>query len=254
MKLHYQIIGQGQPLLILHGLFGSSDNWRMLAKQFAENRQVISVDLRNHGLSPHSDEQNYDVMAADIKQLCDELSLKAIELIGHSLGGKVAMTCAELYPELITKLVIVDMAPRQYQDEHTPIFRALENIELSQYSSRREIDNVLADSIPDSGVRQFLLMNLKTVDKQLQWRINLSALRATYPNMLQAVINKGVVVKPTLFIRGGKSDYIRLSDESEIRQRFANVTLQTIDEAGHWLHIEQPQLFISMVRDFLNHD
>ena len=254
MKLHHQISGSGQPLVILHGLFGSSDNWRAVAKQLASDWQVITVDLRNHGQSPHSAEQNYSLMADDLVELLDALDIEQATIIGHSVGGKVAMTFSEKYPERLAKLIVVDIAPKQYQDEHSKIFKALLALDLTQYKQRSELDTVLAQSFPDKTVRQFLLMNIVVSGKLLRWRINLPALFENYPHLLEAVCQQAKISNPTCFIRGGHSNYIQDTDLKEIKAIFTNVSMMTIEDAGHWVHAESPQAFITTVTEFLNHD
>ncbi|MEE9331144.1 MAG: alpha/beta fold hydrolase, partial [Methylophilaceae bacterium] len=160
MQLHYQSIGQGQPLILLHGLFGSADNWGAVAKHFSQTHQVISVDLRNHGRSPHSDSQSYTDMANDLLELCNSLDLDTIHLLGHSLGGKVAMQFATQHPEHVDQLIIVDMAMRAYADEHTHLIDAMMAVDLSAILTRNAVDQALSSTIPNAMVRQFLLMNL----------------------------------------------------------------------------------------------
>jgi len=254
MKLYYQTIGTGRPLVILHGLFGSSDNWRGLAKQLATKAKVITVDLRNHGRSPHSSEQNYALMVEDLAELFDSLSLDKADIIGHSMGGKVAMAFSQRYPQWSRKLVVVDIAPREYQDEHSAIFKKLLDLDLSLYSSRNEVDNALKISLPNKAVRQFLLMNLALNDEQLSWRINLQALYDNYPQLLKAVCAGNTIMIPSCFIRGGQSDYIHDEDEDLIRSCFPNVQLVTIELAGHWVHAEAPQQFLTKISEFFDYD
>ncbi len=254
MKLYYQTIGEGQPLVILHGLFGSSDNWRGIAKQLATKAKVITVDLRNHGLSPHSSEQTFNLMAQDLAELFDRLKLDKVNLIGHSIGGKVAMSFSHRYPQWLDKLVVVDISPRQYHDEHGAIFRALLALDLSSYSSRNEVDSALKIALPNKTVRQFLLMNLDINGEQLHWRINLQALYDNYYQLLQAVCEHEPVMIPSCFIRGGQSDYIRDEDEDLIRTCFPYSQIVTIEHAGHWVHAEAPQQFLTIITEFLDDD
>lgn len=254
MKLHYQTLGEGRPLVILHGLFGSLDNWRGLTKQLATVAQVIAVDLRNHGRSPHSSEQTYELMADDLAELIDELTLGQIDIIGHSVGGKVAMVFAQRYPELLRKLVVVDIAPRCYSDEHSGIFETLLALDLSLYSNRTEVDRVLQQSIPNKAVRQFLVMNLSMDNEHLKWRINLQGLFDAYPQLLQSVCENDKIDIPSCFIRGGRSDYIQQQDISRINVCFPNSEVVTIDQAGHWVHAEAPQLFLAKIIEFFDYD
>lgn len=254
MKLHYQIIGSGQPLVILHGLFGSLDNWRGLAKQLSTHAQVISVDLRNHGRSPHSAEQTYQLMAADLVELLDELGVDEFDLIGHSVGGKVAMEFSKHYPDYLRKLVVVDIAPRRYDDDHSHIFKRLLAIDLSQYTRRSQVDQAIQTSIPNKAVRQFLLMNLTVEDGQLMWRINLQALFNNYPNLLQSVCENSVIDINSCFIRGGQSKYVLASDRLLIESSFPNSELFTIESAGHWVHAEAPAEFLAKITEFFDYD
>lgn len=251
MKLHYQESGEGKPLLIIHGLFGSSDNWRSMARFFARFYRVISVDLRNHGRSPHSDSQDFPAMAADIATLCDELELDKVHVLGHSLGGKVAMQFAAMRPAQLAKLVVVDISPRQYFSEHTPLMDAMLALDLAQYESRSEVDEVLSNKVEDKTVRQFLLMNLVAGDNGLYWRINLPALKANYQALMAPVCENVSLAVPSLFVYGALSEYVTAEDKALIEQTFTDVSFQAIDKAGHWVHAERPQQFKQVVEEFL---
>lgn len=250
MKLHYQTLGQGQPLILLHGLFGSGSNWGAITKHFSQYFQVISVDLRNHGNSPHSDTQHYTDMAQDIAEFCDALNLRTAHLLGHSLGGKVAMQFATTFPDRVDKLVVVDMAIRAYADAHTQLMDAMLAIDLSTMRSRNEVDLELSTSIDEAMVRQFLLMNLVRSSDQLIWRINLAGLKANYPAMQQAVCESVLYDKASLFIRGEHSDYVRDDDVNDIKSHFTKAEFASLP-TGHWVHAEQPQAFIALVERFL---
>lgn len=255
MSLHYQSAGNGgTPLLLIHGLFGSADNWRGIAKQLATTRQVISVDLRNHGRSFQHPRQNYPLMAADIADVLDELDLDTADLLGHSIGGKVAMQFAVDQPQRLNKLIVVDIALRQYPDSHSQIFKDLMAVNLAQYSQRNQVDKALAATIPDPTVRSFLLMNLTRQDEQLVWRINLQHLFCNYPALLQAITPAEPINRPTLFLSGGDSDYISTADRQQIRHWFSDVRLLRIANAGHWVHADQPDAFCQTVESFLNDD
>ncbi len=252
MSLHYQITGDSEtPLLLIHGLFGSADNWRGIARQLAKTRRVISVDLRNHGRSFHHAQQNYALMATDIANTLDNLDLKKIDLLGHSIGGKVAMQFAADYPSRLNNLIVVDIAPRQYPDSHSHILKNLMALNLAQFNQRREVDAALASSIEDKTIRSFLLTNLATIDGKLDWRINLNHLLCNYPALLQAVKLAEPVSQPTLFISGAHSDYISAADRQQIRKNFSNVRLVSIANAGHWVHADEPDAFCQTVESFL---
>lgn len=256
MKLHHQIIGSPaeKPLVILHGLFGSLDNWRSLAKQLSQSVQVITVDLRNHGLSPHSQKQNYKLMAEDLAELLDDLELNQVDLIGHSVGGKVAMAFSHYYAERLRRLLVVDVAPREYAGEHGDIFDTLLALDLSSATRRSELDVQLAKSLPNKAIRLFLLMNITTENNRLKWRINLEALAGNYPFLLQAVCKNAVINIPTLFIRGGQSHYIKQSDEALIKRTFLNSDIVTIEQAGHWIHADSPDDFMHITSEFFEYD
>ena len=252
MQLHYKNLGQGQPLILLHGLFGSADNWGYIAKHFSQTHQVISVDLRNHGRSPHSDSHDYTDMADDLIELCDSLNLESMHLLGHSLGGKVAMQFATQYAERVDQLIVVDMAMRTYPDAQTYLIDAMMAIDLPTMQTRSEVDQALSSTIVNATVRQFLLMNLVKTDGKLQWRINLPALKANYPAIRQAVCESAQFNKPSLFIRGDRSDYVRNDDVEHIKTHFIKAQFASLP-TGHWVHAEQPQAFIEVVAKFLAH-
>jgi esterase len=249
MQLHHQILGQGQPLVLVHGLFGSADNWGSIARHFAQHFQVISIDLRNHGRSPHSGSQTYADMADDLLELCAALGLEQIYLLGHSLGGKVAMQFAAQYPERVNKLIVVDMSPRAYADEHTALMDAMMAVDLSQSASRSEVDKALSQTIPNLMVRQFLLTNLVKGGEQLRWRINLPALKANYAKYIAPISVH--FEKPSLFIRGERSHYVNESDVAEIQSQFPGSEIVSLP-TDHWVHAEQPELFIKAVESFLS--
>ena len=254
MMLHHQIQGQGSPLIILHGLFGSSDNWRSIATQLSQDRQVISVDLANHGQSPHTEKVSYQAMADDVANLIQDLGLKKVDMLGHSIGGKVAMTVTASYPDQIKSLIVVDMASKRYPDRHSDIFDALLALDVSTITKRREADVILAKSISNKAIRQFLLMNLIKRNEQLKWQLNLTLLAQQYPALLEAVCEGISIKQPSLFIRGALSDYIEDGDVKLIKQQFLSVDIVTIEKAGHWIHAERPDEFLSTVRAFLSHD
>lgn len=248
MQLHTQILGQGQPLVLLHGLFGSADNWGSIAKHFSQHYQVISVDLRNHGRSPHSDSQTYPDMAEDLLAVLDALGLSQVHLLGHSLGGKVAMQFATQYPDRVNKLIVVDMAMRAYPDRYTQLMDHMLAVDLGQMASRNEVDNALKDAIPNLRVRQFLLTNLVKNEAHLQWRINLPALKANYATLIAAIAVR--FDPPSLFIRGERSDYVQASDIAELQRHFPQAEFVSLP-TDHWVHAEQPELFIQAVENFI---
>jgi len=252
MKLHYRKIGNsGEPLFILHGLFGSSDNWQTLAKRFAKNYTVYLVDQRNHGRSPHSIEFDYNLMVADFAELIDDLELNKINILGHSMGGKTAIGFTAEYPELIDKLIVVDISHKQYPMHHQQIVEGLKSIDLSVIKTRGAADKQLAQYIDNFAIRQFLLKNLYWESKgQLGWRINIPVLSNELEKIIEEIYFRTIDV-PTLFIRGEKSNYIIEKDFEELHMKFRNAKIITAKNAGHWVHAEAPDFFYDTVISFL---
>ncbi|MGQ0827130.1 MAG: alpha/beta fold hydrolase [Bacteroidota bacterium] len=253
MKLFYRKSGQGQPLIILHGLFGQSDNWNTLAKQFAdEGFEVYTVDQRNHGLSPHSDEWNYKVMSDDVLELIKENKLQKVILLGHSMGGKTAMQFAIQYQEFLDKLIVVDIAPRYYPLHHQSVLEGLQAVDFNLVKTRKEVEAVLSKNIPDFGTKQFLLKNLYwKEDEKLAWRFNLKVITKQIENIGLAIQSDSVCNIPALFIRGERSNYISDDDMDQILDIFPDAILETVTGAGHWVHAEKPKEFFEAVADFI---
>ena len=252
MKLHFKELGRGEPLVLLHGLFGQADNWFGVAPKLAERYHVLALDLRNHGHSPHDPQMDYPLMAADVDQFFATQKIENAPVIGHSMGGKVAMQLALDFPGRVKKLVVLDMAPRAYKRTHDHIFDALLALDLPSFQTRQQIEDALAPAIPSLNLRRFLLKNLgRNEQGKLVWKMNLRGVAENYLH-LGKVLSEGVPFnKPTLFIRGGKSDYITAYDEVEIRRRFPAAEIKDIATAGHWVHADAPDEFVTMVLDFL---
>ncbi len=253
IQLHSSIIREGIPFLFLHGFLGMGDNWKTLGNKFSEEGyQVHLIDQRNHGRSPHTSEMNYEVMSQDIKDYCDAHNLKDIILLGHSMGGKVAMQIAADFPELIQKLIIVDIAPKYYAPHHQEILEGLQALENQNLTSRGDAEDFLAEYIPDTGTRLFLLKNLywKTKEK-LSLRLNLDVLQEASNDVGLALADDVVFEKPTLFINGGNSNYITKEDKPLILKHFPNANIKTIEGAGHWVHAEKMPEFFTIVTEFL---
>jgi pimeloyl-ACP methyl ester carboxylesterase len=252
LQLNFQRHGEGFPLLILHGLFGSLDNWQTVSRKLGETHQVFSIDLRNHGRSPHSDIFNYPAMADDLRDFMAAHQLPRAHVLGHSLGGKTAMHFALRFPDLVEKLIIVDMAPRAYAPSHGPLFDAMLSLDLASFRERSEIAAALEPSIPDLATRQFLLKNIARDDSgAFRWKLNLPVLQKNY-NQLNAAIAPGPTFPgPVLFIKGERSDYLNEFDVPLIHQLFPCSTVKTVPAAGHWVHADAPDQLINFALKFL---
>ncbi|HRG36958.1 MAG TPA: alpha/beta fold hydrolase [Bacteroidia bacterium] len=253
MKLFYRKYGKGQPLFILHGLFGQSDNWNTLAKQFSEQGfEVYTIDQRNHGLSPHSTTWDYHSMSTDIEELMGDLLLDKCILLGHSMGGKTAMQFAVEHPHLLDKLIVADMAPKYYPPHHQAVIQGLQAIDFKTIKNRKEAEDTLSQYIEDTGTKQFLLKNIFWKDDGIMdWRFNLNVIAEQIENMGESIQTDHPCEVPALFIRGEKSLYIEDSDLNSIKDIFPRSYVETIKDAGHWVHAEQPQLFFKAVLDFI---
>lgn len=257
MQLHFREQGQGTPLVILHGLFGTLDNWGTLARRWAEaGHRVISVDLRNHGRSFHSDDHSYELMAADVLELFDSLALGPdTTLMGHSMGGKVAMRFALDHASRLARLIVLDIAPgfsdMSHQDE---IVAGMQAVPLATLQNRQQADDALAQYIRQPDVRQFLLKNLyRQEDNSFAWRQNLAALTENMAAIGAEIKHAQPFLKPALFIRGGKSDYITTEDKlHHIPALFPNSQVETVVDAGHWVHAEKPEEVFELVSAFAN--
>ena len=252
--LYSKIEGEGKPLLILHGFLGMSDNWKSLGTQFVtQGFQVHMLDLRNHGRSFHSPEFNYDVMVEDVLDYCNANNLGAINIIGHSMGGKIAMLFAVTYPEKVEKLIIADIGTKYYRPHHQEILAGLNAIDFSKKPDRNEVDEILKTYVPDFGTRQFLMKSLYWQEpRQLAFRFNLAVFNTTIEEIGKALPIEAKFSKPTLFIRGGNSSYIRDKDFDGIKAHFPNAIIETIPNVGHWLHAENPKDFFEKTTEFLN--
>jgi pimeloyl-ACP methyl ester carboxylesterase len=254
MKLHFKKFGIGPPLIILHGVFGSSDNWKTLANQLKNTFEVYLVDQRNHGLSPHSDEFNYQVMAYDLKELLYDEKIEKCILLGHSMGGKTAMNFATQFPEKIIKLIIVDIAPKKYPPHHQNILNGIRSLILTGLNTRKEADDLLSKTIKEPRIRQFILKNLSRNPKSLfYWKINWKAIEDNMEAIGAPLLSHTTVAGEVLFIRGAKSDYILNKDESLLNKHFPKFNLITIQKAGHWVHAEQPKALLNAINKFLKY-
>jgi pimeloyl-ACP methyl ester carboxylesterase len=254
MKLNFKTHGQGEPLIILHGLLGSLDNWSTLAKKFAENYTVFIVDQRNHGKSPHAKEFNYQVLSEDLLEFMDDNHIYSANILGHSMGGKTAMNFAVNNPDRVQKLIIADIAPIKYDGGHQLIFDALFSINLNEIKSRKEVDKQLEIFIKEFGIRQFLMKGLtRDKDKNFVWKFNLKDIWNSYSKIINTFDDSEAEFDgETLFVKGANSNYILDEYSPKIEEIFPNYTLETIEDAGHWLHSEKPAVFFKMVSNFLH--
>ncbi|MEE9345772.1 MAG: alpha/beta fold hydrolase [Methylococcales bacterium] len=254
VELNAKILGHSNypPLIIMHGLFGSLRGWSQLADKFAEHYQVYVVDLRNHGESPHALRMDYPVMAADLSALMTVHKIQNATILGHSLGGKVAMWLALTQPNCIRQLIVVDIAPVQYSHQFNEIFTGIKSIPLQDIVSRNQADSYLAKHIGELSIRQFLLQNLVNRDRQYRWRIPFNAIEQAIPDIMDFPATNHVqpYVQPALFIAGGQSDYLLPKHHKTINSLFPNHTIKTIENSGHWVHAEQPQQVFDVVHQF----
>ena len=258
MKLFFRKYGEGKPLLILHGLFGQSDNWNSLAKKYAEHGfGVYAIDQRNHGLSPHSEDWNYSCMADDLLELIQDEVIPEPFIIGHSMGGKTAMYFESKFPGVAKKMVVADIAPKKYQNRNSNVVEALLSVNLSQIKSRNEAEDCLKNFNLDFGTRQFLLKNLFRIENTIEgsrlfdWRFNLKVIANHFENVSEPVPEFHSEI-PALFLKGELSDYILAEDETEIFNLFKSAKIVTISGSGHWIHAEKPNEFFQATIDFLN--
>ena len=251
--LHSRIEGEGNPLLIIHGFLGMSDNWKSFGSLYAaEGFRTHMLDMRNHGKSFHSDEFSYEVMCQDVLEYCQEYNLHKVSIIGYSMGGKVAMLFATTYPERVEKLIIADIGPKYYAPHHQDILAGLNAVDFTTKPSRIEVEETLFPYIQDFGTRQFLMKNLYWVEPgQLAFRFNLDVFNRKIDQIGTVLPEHAHFDKPTLFIRGGNSKYILDTDVPEIKKHFPNFELTTIPNVGHWLHAENPKLFFEETARFL---
>jgi len=254
VTLNYAQYGElGEPLIILHGLFGSARNWQGIAKQLSDRYTVYALDLRNHGASPHSDIMDYSSMSADVLAFMERHQIECATVLGHSMGGKVAMKFALSSPEKISKLVVVDIAPVAYTHNFDDVLAGFYHVPLDQVSSRKEAERYLAEKIAAPSLRQFLLQNLvKSEDAGYQWRVNLTSIKENMHAIMGFPANEmAAYTDQTLFINGGKSSYLASRYQGVAKDMFPNAEFQTIEGTGHWPHIESPTEFMRLLNHFL---
>ncbi|MDX5327535.1 MAG: alpha/beta fold hydrolase [Marinobacter sp.] len=259
VELNHRITGQGEPLILLHGLFGSLENLGGIARRLEDGWQIHALDQRNHGSSPHTDDMDYPAMAADVVAYMDALNLDKAWVLGHSMGGKVAMQVALGYPERVKGIIVADIAPVTYKARHDAVLDGMKNLDLVGVTTRQEADKRLAEFVEIPGVRQFLLKNLERIpaeqagdgDQMFRWRLNLPVIDTCYQKLAAAPEGEGPYNGPVLFIKGADSAYIQSKHQDPIRQLFPAAELKIIEGAGHWLHAEKPDTFAALCRRFL---
>lgn len=254
MKLFFREYGEGTPIVILHGLLGSSDNWLTQAKLLSPKYKIYTIDQRNHGQSPHDDAFDYQSMVNDLLEFLDDRQLDDPILLGHSMGGKTVMNFALQHPDRARKLVVVDIAPRAYNLEHYALVDAMMGLQLQELNSRNEADAQLAARVSEPDVRQFLLKNLqRSAEGGFSWKVNLPVIQEKLANVGVDLLTNTTFDKPTLFIRGAKSAYIKDGDMDVIRRYFPSATLETID-TGHWVQAENPNEFVRVVSEWMQNE
>lgn len=240
------------PLVLLHGLFGSGTNWRGIAKRLSDERRVLVMDMRNHGRSFHDGEMTYPLMAGDIFDTLDAEALDRVDLVGHSMGGKAAMVAALEKPDRVAQLVVVDIAPVPYTHTHTPLIEALLSLDVAELKSRGEAEEALSGRIEDRMLRQFLLQSLEKAETGYRWRLNLEALKQGMKHLVGFPDMDGSVFDgPTLFLHGASSDYVQSAHRPRIERYFPHARYAAVENAGHWVHAEQPGSVIELIADFL---
>ncbi|MEN8123349.1 MAG: alpha/beta fold hydrolase [Bacteroidota bacterium] len=267
MELFFRKYGEGVPIVIVHGLYGSSDNWVTIGRRLAESFEVFLIDQRNHGRSPHSDSHTYHLMVSDLNEFLDKQKIDKAILIGHSMGGKTVMHFAHQHPEKVSGLIVLDIAAKSYvqiakenksEINHYSILEAMKNVDFSTITNRKDVDRELERSIKNMKIRQFLLKNIhRDKDNSLSWGINIHVLYKDLDEILNGMDANfyhnvdAITGFPVLFIRGANSNYIVDADLDQIEKMFPYAELKTIDNAGHWLHAEQPQELVFLIKDFL---
>lgn len=253
MQLHYRVFGDfGEDVIILHGLLGSLDNWQSEARKLSEAYRVWIVDLRNHGRSPHTDDMSYELMTEDVKEFMEQHDIAQAHIVGHSMGGKVAMTFALTYPERVDQLVVVDIGPKPYVGDHLPYLEAMLNTDTSKYSSRSEIEEKIKEQIRSEWVVQVIMKNLgRDENKQLQWRPHVSLLKRVYQDIMGSSLPNTTFEGRTDFIKGSESDYIQEEEFDSFKEYFPQAKLHLVQGAGHIVHTEQPEAFYEVLIQIL---
>jgi len=250
--MNYKVYGNGHPLLILHGFLGSLDNWHTIANELSNSCKVFAIDLRNHGKSFHASSHTIQDMVDDLYAFIQTHELKMVHLMGHSMGGKFAMEFALQHPTIVNHLIVVDIAPKQYKRGHDDVLKALEEVHIEKMQTRKEVENALMPYLPDFGVRQFVMKNLERLETgNYQWKMNVPVLLKDYEQVVKAIEPNRRFLGDVLFIRGGNSLYIQDNDLIQIAELFPRYELETIVNAGHWVHADQALALKNSVLKFL---
>ena len=254
MQLNFKKLGSGETLIILHGFMGSLDNWQSLANEFAKSYEVYLIDARNHGKSPHTSTHSIAEMVDDLFDFMQHQHISKAHIIGHSMGGKVAMQFAVNYPNCVNKLVVADIAAKKYERGHDDVFEALYAIDLTKIATRKQAEEAMLPHVSEFGTRQFLLKNLERLENgTYQWKMNLGVLHRDYDEITQEVKSNKPITIPVLFLKGELSKYIKHEDWEQIQSIFPMAELKEISKAGHWLHADNPKEFYEKVMAFLSH-
>ncbi|MDH5397707.1 MAG: alpha/beta fold hydrolase [Cyclobacteriaceae bacterium] len=251
MLLNYKVMGEGHPLIVLHGFLGTLDNWVSFGRELSKTHKVYLIDQRNHGRSPHSEVFNYDVMVNDLLLLLEEHEIQQPVLLGHSMGGKVAMSFVKKYPEQVSKLIVVDIAPKEYPQHHQRLFDGMTAIDLGSIASRQEANTKMAAHVNSEGIRQFLLKNLERNHQGFRWRPNIDVLKNKQHEVLKGLDGENLSALPAYFIKGGESNYILPEDRKDIKLKFPNAKILTIKGASHWVHADKAEPFLKTIKHIL---
>ena len=254
MNLFFRKYGEGKPVIILHGFLGFSDSWVSVGKKLAENNFCVYIpDQRNHGCSPHIEEFNYTILSQDLNEFIIQHTIEKPIIIGHSMGGKVAMNYALNFKNNIEKLIVIDIGIKKYFDNHNRIIDILSIVKPNNFFSRKEIDKYLEEMFEDFLFRQLIQKNIKrNKNNSFEWKFNFESIKKNFKFIQDEIISENIFTKPTLFIRGGLSDYINLNDFQEIKKLFPNSSLYTIDGASHMVHADKPKEFFEVISNFIS--
>jgi esterase len=253
MELNYKVFGDvGEDIIIIHGLLGSLDNFQTIAKQLSETYRVWLLDMRNHGRSFHSEEMNYEVMVEDVHEFMKSNQLAHAHLIGHSMGGKVAMNFALTYPELVNDLIIIDIGPKKYEGDHQVILKTMKDISLNDFSERSEIEEKISEKIHSQKIVQLMMKNLGRDQNTFFWKPNVEVILKNYRLLMDTMPKHQIFNGKTVFIKGENSDYIEVDELEDFRKYFPEAQMMIVPNAGHWVHADQPQVFLQLLFKILN--